>query len=253
MSLFHKNTEQERYRVQTDGNELEMVLDADPDSLPTEIVGLSMDGVGFFLSKEGVDPMEVGDGVHMTFYDMRTGLKVHVVGEITEWTEEENTYLVDVRFTQTKSLADQLGDSETWRHFNRRQHYRVHPRMSHCRRCTVRLQWRGHDAEHVIHDISAGGLSIRIANNNQVEVPPDRPIKAFLELPHSDEILEFTLRFVHEIDAVSHRRVGFAVDTIRTPFAAQVEDQLVAAVMEWQRTAIQVASNNPLPNTKSNG
>ena len=158
-----------------------------------------------------------------------------------------------VRFTQTKSLADQLGDSETWRHFNRRQHYRVHPRMSHCRRCTVRLQWRGHDAEHVIHDISAGGLSIRIANNNQVEVPPDRPIKAFLELPHSDEILEFTLRFVHEIDAVSHRRVGFAVDTIRTPFAAQVEDQLVAAVMEWQRTAIQVASNNPLPNTKSNG
>lgn len=243
MNLFGKQDSQERYRVQAGRDELEMLLETDEQSLPTEMIGLSMDGVGFFLAKDGATAMKVGDSVRMTFFDMRSGLKVHVVGAITEWTEEKNTYLVDVEFTAQANLAEQLGDSETWRHFNRRQHYRVHPRMSHCRRSTVTLQWRGHDFAHVLHDISAGGLSIRLASHDKLQVPHDRPIKAILNLPNSDEVLEFTLRWVHEINAASHRRVGFALDPVRTAYIAQVEDQLVAAVMEWQRTAIQVASN----------
>jgi hypothetical protein len=251
MKPFSKQAPQEHYRVRAANNELEMLLDSNTDSLPTEIVGLSTDGVGFFLEKDGVSAMQVGEIVRMTFYDMRTGLKVHVVGVIKEWTEEENTHLVDVEFTSQKTLSDQLGDSDTWRHFNRRQYYRVHPRMSHFRRCSVVLQWRGHDAPHILHDISAGGLSIRVASHNKLQVPRDRPIKAILDVPTSSVPLEFTLKFVHEIDAVSHRRVGFSLDPVRTPFVAQVEDQLVAAVMEWQRTAIQVASNVGRPNLKT--
>ncbi len=252
MNPFSKQKASGRYRVQAERNELEMVLDSAEDSVPTELVGLSMDGVGFFLAKDSTEAMLVGEPVRMTFFDMRSGLKVHVVGVITEWTEEEHTYLVDVEFTNQKALGDQLGGSDTWRHFNRRQNYRVHPRMSHYRRCTVTLQWRGHDAAHILHDVSAGGLSIRLANKDKLEVPRDRPIKAFLDLPHSGEVLEFTLKFVHEIKAASHRRVGFSVDPVRTPFFPQVEDQLVAAVMEWQRTAIQVASNVAFPNENSN-
>jgi hypothetical protein len=240
----------ERYRVHAGPNELEMILEANDKSLATEIIGLSMDDVGFFVAKDGIEPLEIGESVRMSFLDVRTGLTVHVTGTIAEWVEEENTHLVDVHFTSQASLAEQLGDSETWRHFNRRQHYRVHPRTSHCRRSTVRLQWRGHDASHIMHDISAGGLSIRISNSDPVEIPQDRPIKALLDLPNSKEVLEFTLKFVHEINASSHRRVGFAVDPMRTPFVAQVEDQLVAAVMEWQRTAIQVASDTPFTSKK---
>ena len=250
MNPFSKQQSQERYRVRAGRDELEMLMDADGGDLPTEIVGLSMDGVGFFLSKDGVKPMSPGEPVRMTFYDMRTGLKVHVVGVVTDWTEEKHTHLVDVAFSSQSTLRDQLGESETWRHFNRREHYRVHPRMSHFRRSTVNLQWRAHEADHVLHDISAGGLSIRLASNDVLSVPHDRPIKAVLNLPNSTETLEFTLKFVHEINAASHRRVGFALDPVRTPYIGQVEDQLVAAVMEWQRTAIQVASDVTLPHPK---
>lgn len=249
MSLFSKQNSQKHYRVRTGSDEMEMLMEINDQSLPTELTGLSMGGVGFFLPKDGTELMEVGDTVRLTFYDMRSGLKVHVVGVVRAWTEEKNTHLVDVEFTNQASLAEQLGESETWRYFNRRQHFRIHPRMSHCRRCTVVLQWRGHDAPHVLHDISAGGLSIRLASQDNTQVPRDRPIKAFLEMPHSGEILEFTLRMVHEIQAGSHRRVGFALDPVRTPFIAQVEDQLVAAVMEWQRTAIQVASDVVAPDS----
>ncbi|MFT4647260.1 MAG: hypothetical protein ACI9X4_000470 [Glaciecola sp.] len=251
MKPFSKQEPQEHYRVRAARNELEMLLDSNTDSLPTEIVGLSTDGVGFFIDKNGVPAMQTGETVRMTFYDMRTGLKVHVVGAIKEWTEEANTYLVDVKFTNQQSLADQLGDSDTWRHFNRRQHYRVHPRMSHFRRCSVVLQWRGHNEPHILHDISAGGLSIRVASHNKLQVPRDRPVRALLDVPTSSVPLEFTLKFAHEINAASHRRIGFSLDPVRTPFVAQVEDQLVAAVMEWQRAAIQEASNIGSPNTKT--
>ncbi len=247
MSLFSKQNSHERYRVQTGSDDVEMLMELDEQSLPTEITGLSMDGVGFFLPKDGVDAMEVGESVRLTCYDMRSGLKVHVIGSIADWTVEKATHRVDVHFTNQASLAEQLGESETWRYFNRRQHFRVHPRMSHCRRSTVVLQWRGHDAVHVLHDVSAGGLSIRLASKDRLQVPRDRPIKALLDLPHTNEVLEFTLRMVHEVQAGSHRRVGFAIDPVRTPFIAQVEDQLVAAVMEWQRTAIQVASKTITP------
>ncbi|MDF1837950.1 MAG: hypothetical protein P1V35_08780, partial [Planctomycetota bacterium] len=196
MNPFSKQKASERYRVRAESNELEMLLDTEGGSLPTEITGLSMDGVGFFLAKDTSEAMQIGESVRMTFYDMHTGLKVHVVGVITEWTEEQNTYLVDVEFTNQSSMGEQLGKSETWRHFNRRQHFRIHPRMSHYRRSTVTLQWRAHEGAHILHDVSAGGLSIRLASQDKLEVPRDRPIKAFLNLPHSGEVLEFTLKFV---------------------------------------------------------
>ncbi len=252
MSHISKQNSHKYYRVRTGSDEVEMLMEINGQSLPTKLTGLSMDGVGFFLPKEDAMAMDVGDAVRLDFYDMLSGLKVHVVGVVKEWTEEQNTHLVDVEFSNQASLAEQLGESETWRYFNRRQHFRIHPRKSHFRRCTVALQWRGHEAPHVLHDISAGGLSIRLASKDRLQVPRDRPVRAFLELPQSGEILELTLRMGHEIQAGSHRRVGFALDPVRTPFIAQVEDQLVAAVMEWQRTAIQVASDVVTPDSDQN-
>ncbi|MCB9907302.1 MAG: PilZ domain-containing protein [Planctomycetes bacterium] len=235
--------DQDRYRVRTSRDEVEMFWNLGGDSIPTEIFGLSMDGVEFLANKVHVSKVQVGDRCTQVFYDLYTSQRVDVTGVVRGLYDENDLWRLEVHFTDQDSLAAQLANSPAWRYFNRRRHFRVSPRINQFQPVKIELEWPRYRGEHVLHDISAQGLSIRLARHEELEVPQERPIRARVQLPNSDQPLVMVLKKLHEAHTPSHRRIGFQIDPMRTAYIETVEERLVSAVMDWQRQAIQAKAS----------
>ncbi len=239
MSAPENIQNQSRYRVKTSREELEMLWNFGGESAPTEIFGLSVDGVEFLVHKKFAKGVKVGDSCMHVFFDLLSGARIEVLGIVQELGEEQGTYIVNVLFEDQESLSDQLAGTPTWRHFNRRHHFRVAPRVNRFQPAKVELEWRGNAETFMLNDVSANGLAIRVPKHNKIEIPSERPIRATLALPNRAESLEFVLKKMHERVTSTHRRIGFQIDAARTAYMESVEDSLVSAVMEWQRSTLQ--------------
>ncbi|MEZ6003926.1 MAG: PilZ domain-containing protein [Planctomycetota bacterium] len=228
-----------RYRVRPEQGELEMRLVYEGLSVPTEVLGLSMDGVQCRVERRWIDELPLGTCVSLRFCNPRGGARYEVLGLVETTLDEEGSWVADLHFHEQDELIQTLGQVGAWRHFNRRRHFRVYPRLGFSNPARIELQWPGYTGKHVLHDISAQGMAIRLARHDPLQVPGHRAVRAELHLPGAGGALQISLRKLRELEAGSHRRVCFEIDDLRTANFGDVQERLIAAVMDWQRASIQ--------------
>ncbi len=229
----------EAYRVRVRREDLTLRWRVGSLLVEAEILSLSVEEVTFAVPADAVTSVAAGDSCPLFFHDVRQNRHIEVVGLITACQCVEEELRVQVRLCNREQLLESLQDSETWRHFNRRRTFRIQPRSASFQPIQVHLKWGGFEGRFVLHDVSEGGLAIRIANRDGIEIPEERAIRVQIEDPLEAEPIEFVARKLHEANMGSHRRVGFVIDALRTVHRAQVEDRLARAVLHWQRHAIQ--------------
>lgn len=226
------------YRVRVGPEDLTLRWRVGSLLVEAEILSLSVEEVTFAVPADAVTSVGAGDSCPLFFHDVRQNRHIEVLGLVTACKAIAEEWRVQVRLCNREQLLESLQHSETWRHFNRRRTFRIQPRSVSYQPLQVRLQWTGFEGSFVLHDVSEGGLAIRIANRDGIEIPDERAIRVEIEDPLEAKPIEFVVRKLHEAHMGSHRRVGFVIDTLRTVHRAQVEDRLARAVLHWQRHAI---------------
>ena len=232
-------SQQGAYRVEVTRDELALVWKVGSKIFPVRILDLSSEAVSFHIESEERPEVHVGDPCQQVFWPGETERPIEVGGEVLQCVEEGDAWVVTVSLSDRQGLADALAGSDQWKLFNRRRAFRVQPRSASFQPAQANLQWTGFCGDFVIHDVSEGGLAIRIAHGNPVEIPTDKPVRVQIEDPLGSGPIEFVVRKCHEDQRPSHRRVGFVMDSVRTVYRAEIEDRLVRAVLHWQRNAIQ--------------
>ena len=239
-STFIAMSTAERYRVEVAREELRLFWKIGGEALEVVVLGLSMDGVAFQVDSTAQPACALEAQCRLAFLEPGSQKEIEVRGTLVQIDEQGAHTRVEVRFDPSGELSAALAGASAQRYFNRRRSFRVQPRGASFQPLHVLLQWRGHEGHFLLHDVSAQGLAIRIAHLNSIDIPSEKPGRATLWLPGAEEPVCFVLRKVHEQVLDSHRRVGFEIDRMRTAYLDRIEQQLVAAVLHWQRLAIQV-------------
>ncbi len=233
------STSKDAYRVPVAREDWTLRWRSGGNTVEARIRSLSVAAVTLAVPAEGWVPVQPGAPCEQEFTDVARQQTIVVRGEVLAWEQHGEECWVQVQLNDRDVLLAALEGSDGWRHFNRRHAFRVQPRSASFQPVQANLKWAGFQGDFVVHDVSEGGLAIRIANRDAIAIPDEKPIRVTLEDPSEPSPIEFVVRKWHEQAMGSHRRVGFRIDGLRTVYLAQVEDRLARAVLHWQRRAIQ--------------